>query len=35
MCAAKCQYDSCKKICMHCAICYCSDFVYGQCNCCD
>ncbi|KAI0213599.1 hypothetical protein LSAT2_001341 [Lamellibrachia satsuma] len=35
MCAAKCQYDSCKKICMHCAICYCSNHVYGQCKCCD
>ncbi|KAI0213598.1 hypothetical protein LSAT2_001340 [Lamellibrachia satsuma] len=35
MCAAKCQYDSCKKICMHCAICYCSNGVYGQCKCCD
>ncbi|KAK2159508.1 hypothetical protein NP493_1712g00053 [Ridgeia piscesae] len=35
MCAAKCQYDSCKKICMHCAVCYCSNHVYGQCKCCD
>ncbi|KAI0237058.1 hypothetical protein LSAT2_012432 [Lamellibrachia satsuma] len=35
MCAAKCQYDSCKKICMHCAICFCSNHVYGVCKCCD
>ncbi|KAI0208539.1 hypothetical protein LSAT2_006781 [Lamellibrachia satsuma] len=35
VCVAKCQYDSCKKICLHCAICYCSNRVYGQCKCCD
>ncbi|KAI0208542.1 hypothetical protein LSAT2_006784 [Lamellibrachia satsuma] len=29
MCAAKCQYNSCKKICMHCAICYCSNGING------
>ncbi|KAK2159003.1 hypothetical protein NP493_1753g00020 [Ridgeia piscesae] len=33
MCAAKCQYDSCKKICMHCAICYCSNHVYAPVMC--
>ncbi|KAI0208543.1 hypothetical protein LSAT2_006785 [Lamellibrachia satsuma] len=35
MCAAKCQYNPCKKICMHCAICYCSNRINGVCKCCD
>ncbi len=35
MCAGKCQYDSCRKICLHCAICFCSNRVYGVCKCCD
>ncbi|KAI0208540.1 hypothetical protein LSAT2_006782 [Lamellibrachia satsuma] len=35
VCAAKCQYNPCKKICMHCAICYCSNRINGVCKCCD
>ncbi|KAI0224198.1 hypothetical protein LSAT2_024781 [Lamellibrachia satsuma] len=35
MCAAKCADSPCKKICRHCAICYCSNGVYGMCYCCE
>ncbi|KAK2182589.1 hypothetical protein NP493_346g02040 [Ridgeia piscesae] len=35
MCAAKCQYNPCMKMCMHCAFCYCNSHVYGQCKCCN
>ena len=32
-CRVRCPYNSCKKICMYSAICYCEDSVYGSCKC--